>query len=168
MSPVSTHVPLSPPPPPPLQPRLLQEPHRFLRDPLLRTLPARDGGLDHAVHNRIRPDVWLRLPAGVEEEEKWREGSGRGGASSYLHYPPAPCTVELISKRCCSWEHLLFVLDHLSVTDQKKTSARRSMLLPGGTPHQHPTLSPSHRPHLYVYYFYYSTTSDSITVPPAQ
>lgn len=59
-----------------LQPRLLQKPHRFLRDPLLRSDAARDGGLDHAVHNRIRPDVWLRLPAGVEKEG---EGVGEGG-----------------------------------------------------------------------------------------
>lgn len=57
--------------PSPLQPRLLQKPHRFLRDPLLRPDPTRHGGLDHAVHNRIWPDVWLRLPAGVEEEEEW-------------------------------------------------------------------------------------------------
>lgn len=62
---------------PSLQPRLLQKPHRFLRDPLLRSDPARDGGLDHAVHNRIRPDVRLRLPAGVEEEEEG--GGARGG-----------------------------------------------------------------------------------------
>lgn len=64
---------------PSLQPRLLQKPHRFLRDPLLRSDPARDGGLDHAVHNRIRPDVRLRLPAGVEEEEEG--GGARGGES---------------------------------------------------------------------------------------
>lgn len=55
-------------PSPLLQPRLFQEPCRLLRDPLLRPVPARDSRLDHAVHNRIRPDVRLGLPAGVEEE----------------------------------------------------------------------------------------------------
>lgn len=145
------------------QPRLLQKPHRFLRDPLLRSDPARDGGLDHAVHNRIRPDVRLRLPAGVEEEE---EGGGARGGESRVSpvgrevwtdgpprsLPPAnPCPPPaFISERCCSRERLLF-LDHLSLTDQttlgkkkKKKSARTRMLLRGNTtPTPRPSLSPA-------------------------
>lgn len=148
---------------PSLQPRLLQKPHRFLRDPLLRSDPARDGGLDHAVHNRIRPDVRLRLPAGVEEEE---EGGGAGGRESRVSpvgrevwtdgpprsLPPAnPCPPPaFISERCCSRERLLF-LDHLSLTDQttlgkkrKRKSARTRMLLWGNTtPTPRPSLSPA-------------------------
>lgn len=174
---------------PSLQPRLLQKPHRFLRDPLLRSDPARDGGLDHAVHNRIRPDVRLRLPAGVEEEE---EGGGARGGESRVSpvgrevwtdgpprsLPPAnPCPPPaFISERCCSRERLLF-LDHLSLTDQttlgkkrKKKSARTRMLLRGNTtPTPRPSLSPApHHHHLYYYYYYYyySTASDFITVPP--
>lgn len=148
---------------PSLQPWLLQKPHRFLRDPLLRSDPARDGGLDHAVHNRIRPDVRLRLPAGVEEEE---EGGGAGGRESRVSpvgrevwtdgpprsLPPAnPCPPPaFISERCCSRERLLF-LDHLSLTDQttlgkkrKRKSARTRMLLRGNTtPTPRPSLSPA-------------------------
>lgn len=67
------------------------------------------------------------------------EGGKREGGASRVAWskevtstpPHPPRTVELISKRCCSWEHLLFVLDHLSVTIKKKTSARTSMLLQG-------------------------------------
>lgn len=143
---------------PSLQPRLLQKPHRFLRDPLLRSDPARDGGLDHAVHNRIRPDVRLRLPAGVEEEE---EGGGAGGRESRVSpvgrevwtdgpprsLPPAnPCPPPaFISERCCSRERLLF-LDHLSLTDQTTLGKKRKENQPGlaccygETPHRHPAL----------------------------
>lgn len=83
------------------QPRLLQEPHRFLRDPLLRPDAARDGGLDHAVHNRIRPDVWLGLPAGVEEEEEKEEERGEGSRGGRWKEvwkdprPPAPLGVHI-------------------------------------------------------------------------
>lgn len=143
---------------PSLQPRLLQKPHRFLRDPLLRSDPARDGGLDHAVHNRIRPDVRLRLPAGVEEEE---EGGGARGGESRVSpvgrevwtdgpprsLPPAnPCPPPaFISERCCSRERLLF-LDHLSLTDQTTLGKKEKKNQPGlaccygETPHRHPAL----------------------------
>lgn len=76
--------------PVPLQPWLLQKPHRFLRDPLLRSVPACNGGLDHTVHNRIRPDVWIRLPAGVEKEEEG--GGGRSSIASWKEVAlPSPC-----------------------------------------------------------------------------
>lgn len=164
MSPDSTHVPLSPPLP--LQPRLLQEPHRFLRDPLLRTLPARGGGLDHAVHNRIRPDVWLRLPAGVEEEEKWREGSGRGGGSSYLHSPSPPAPWSSYQSDAVLGSTCFLFLDHLSVTDQKKLQPGRACCYRGNAaPTPHPLSLPPPPPLLllrllfYDIRFHYCTSS---------
>lgn len=175
---------------PSLQPRLLQKPHRFLRDPLLRSDPARDGGLDHAVHNRIRPDVRLRLPAGVEEEE---EGGGAGGRESRVSpvgrevwtdgpprsLPPAkplpPPPGVHIRAMLFSGALAFFgpSLPHRSNDfgkKRKKKSARTRMLLRGNTtPTPRPSLSPApHHHHLYYYYYYYyySTASDFITVPP--
>lgn len=63
-----------------LQPRLLQEPGGFLRAALLRPVPARYGRLDHAVHNRVRPDVRLGLPVGV----------GGGGVRGWNFHLPLP------------------------------------------------------------------------------
>lgn len=174
---------------PSLQPRLLQKPHRFLRDPLLRSDPARDGGLDHAVHNRIRPDVRLRLPAGVEEEE---EGGGARGGESRVSpvgrevwtdgpprsLPPAnPCPPPaFISERCCSRERLLFFgpsLPHRSNDFGKKKEKKISQDSHAVTGKHHTDTPPfslprPHHHHLYYYYYYYyySTASDFITVPP--
>lgn len=58
------------------QSRLYEEPHRFLRAALLWSAAARGGRLDLPAHNRVRPDVRLRIPAGVA---RWRR---RGERSS--------------------------------------------------------------------------------------
>ena len=119
-----------------LQPRLLQKPHRFLRDPLLRSDPARDGGLDHAVHNRIRPDVGRGAGGGGGEggggggggggegsrvspvgREVWTDGPPRSPQTRKPNPPRPSSSPAFISERCCSRERLLF-LDHLSLTDQ--------------------------------------------------
>lgn len=149
---------------PSLQPRLLQKPHRFLRDPLLRSDPARDGGLDHAVHNRIRPDVRLRLPAGVEEEEEG--GGARGGESRvspvgrevWTDGPPRslPPAKPLPPPPGVHIRAMLFSgalaffgpsLPHRSNDfgkKRKKKSARTRMLLRGNTtPTPRPSLSPA-------------------------
>lgn len=126
------------------QPWLLQKPHRFLRDPLLRSVPACGGGLDHTVHNRIRPDVWLRLPAGVEEEEGgWGESSVTWLKEVTLPFPP-PAPWSSYRSDAVLGSVCLF-LDHLSVTDQKTLGKKRisqdEHAVSGGTPHQHPALS---------------------------
>ena len=154
-----------------LQPRLLQKPHRFLRDPLLRSDPARDGGLDHAVHNRIRPDVWLRLPAGVEEEEGVGEERGREGSRvspvgrevwtdgpprsppPRQPHPPPPLLLPGVHIRAMLFSGALAFfgpsLPHRSndfgkkKKRRKKKSARTRMLLRGNTT---PTPRPSLRP----------------------
>lgn len=56
----------------PVQSRLYEEPHRFLRAALLWSAAARGRRLDLSVHNRVRPDVRLRIPAGVVKE--WARG----------------------------------------------------------------------------------------------
>lgn len=174
---------------PSLQPRLLQKPHRFLRDPLLRSDPARDGGLDHAVHNRIRPDVRLRLPAGVEEEE---EGGGAGGRESRVSpvgrevwtdgpprsLPPAnPCPPPGVHIRAMLFSGALAFfgpsLPHRSNDFGKKKEKKISQDSHAVTGKHHTDTPPfslprPHHHHLYYYYYYYyySTASDFITVPP--
>lgn len=144
---------------PSLQPRLLQKPHRFLRDPLLRSDPARDGGLDHAVHNRIRPDVRLRLPAGVEEEE---EGGGAGGRESRVSpvgrevwtdgpprsLPPTnPCppprrsyqSDAVLGSACFFWTISPSPIKRLWEKKEKENQPGLACCY-GETPHRHPAL----------------------------
>lgn len=64
------------------QSRLYKEPHRFLRAALLRSAAARGGRLDLPVHNRVRPDVRLRIPAGVarwRSDGAWEKTEREGG-----------------------------------------------------------------------------------------
>lgn len=174
---------------PSLQPRLLQKPHRFLRDPLLRSDPARDGGLDHAVHNRIRPDVRLRLPAGVEEEEEG--GGARGGEESSLASwkgsldgwpsplpsPRKPLPTPGVHIRAMLFSGALAFfgpsLPHRSNDFGKKKEKKISQDSHAVTGKHHTDTPPfslprPHHHHLYYYYYYYyySTASDFITVPP--
>lgn len=132
--------------------------------------------MDHAVHNRIRPDDWVGLPAGVVgEKRRWtrRKSGWRWGVEGWASSPPPTITPpSLTRERCCCRELLVFV-DHPSPTDQRTSgtsmpvqgntmappSSRRHpppppppvLLLPPAPPvHQMKTLSVTANQHLHL------------------